>query len=33
MGDKIESKKVAKDAGVHVIPGDFSIGWFGFQHH
>ena len=21
MGDKIESKKVAKEAGVHVIPG------------
>lgn len=21
MGDKIESKRVAKEAGVHVIPG------------
>lgn len=21
MGDKIESKKIAKNAGVHIIPG------------
>jgi biotin carboxylase len=30
MGDKIESKKVAKEAGVHVIPGNLINGmvWF-----
>lgn len=28
MGDKIESKKVAKEAGVHVIPGKFFL-WDG----
>lgn len=28
MGDKIESKRVAKEAGVNIIPGAFLIKCF-----